>query len=395
MFACVADAAAQAPVCQTTVVGENDPAVDVAAFAAAVNSPLASGEVTVCLAGRLDFGTAVPANNMSVPLAPNATVTALRIVGLNDANGNRATIRNGTQPIALVRPVGTFSVENLRFVSPAFSAITLLTAGQSVRIAGNQIAGVRTFAPGGQPGLFRNGITITPVVGPVGSAIGGGEIAIEDNVISGGSYAAADATLTVSAGISLVGALGPNRTNFFSRVALRANRLTDWSGSAILVSGLDDATIEGNRIDTGAVANMAGVSCAQPNGMGAASGISVAGLANSLIRDNVVNVEPSLTATGAVPACTAGVIATAVQAAGLTNNIFYRNRVRGGGSYAFVVGATAFGAETDNVFATNPVANFVPTSAAWLLGPNASDNVIIGDVPTILGNVAANDVVTR
>ena len=384
------DVLAQEPVdCEVTVVGQNDATVDPAAVAAAVNSPLASGDVTVCLSGKFDFGLAVPAGNISVPVAPNATVVAVRIVGLNDANGQRATIRNGTQPMGLVRPVPIFSVENVRFVNPAYSAITVLAAGATVRIAGNHVAGVRTFAPSGQPGLFRNGITITPVIGPIGA-----DVFIEDNVVVGGSYTAADASLAVSAGVTLVGALGPNRLPFTGRVTLKNNRFADWSGVGILAIGLNDATIEGNRVDTGSFAN-AGASCAQPNGSGNASGISVAGLANSLIRDNIVDVVPSLTATGTAPACTAGIIATGVQAADATNNIFYRNRVRGGGTHALVVGATGAGAESDNVFAQNAVANFVPTGSTLLLGPAATENVLIGDFPSLQGNTAANDIVTR
>jgi hypothetical protein len=383
-------AVAQSPVdCQATVIGQNDAAVDAAAVAAAVNSPLATGDVTVCLSGRFDFGLAVPAGNISVPVAPNPTVVALRIVGLDDANGQRATIRNGTQPIGLVRPVPIFSVHNVRFVNPAYSAITMLTAGATVRIAGNHVAGVRSFAPSGQPGLFRNGITVTPVFAPISA-----DVVIEDNVISGGSYTAADASLAVSAGVTLVGALGPSRLPFTGRVTIKNNRFANWSGVGILAIGLNDATIEGNRIDTGSFAN-AGAGCAQPNGNGSASGISVAGLANSLIRDNVVEVVPSLTAVGTVPPCTAGIIATGVQAADATNNIFYRNRVRGGGTHALVVGATGFGAETDNVFAQNGVANFVPTSATLMLGPAATENVLIGDFPSVQGNAAANDIVTR
>jgi hypothetical protein len=387
----VLTAAAQEPlVCQATVVGQNDPAVDPAAVAAAVNSPTATGDLTVCLSGTFDFGTAVPVNNMSVAVAPNVTVTAVRIVGLDNANGGRATIRNGTQSISLVRPVPIFSVENLRFVSPAWSAITLLNAGQSVRLAGNNIAGVRTFAPGGQPGLFRNGITITPVIGPIAA-----DIVIEDNTVSAGSYTAADTTLAVSAGVTLVGALGPQKLNFPGRVTVKGNRFHDWSGVGILAIGIDDATIENNRVDTGAFANTGGASCAQGNGLGAASGISLAGITNSLVRDNVVNVVPSLTGTGAVPACTAGLIATGVAASNLTNNVVYRNRVRGGGNYAIVVGATGLGSETDNVFVLNGAANFVPTSATLLLGPAATDNVLIGEFTSVQGNAAANEIINR
>jgi len=242
--------------------------------------------------------------------------------------------------------------------------------------------------------LFATGEAFAGACALTGPDRVGGEIVIEGNVLNGGAYTAADTTIAVSAGISLVGANTGTDLNFPARVIVRDNRLNDWSGAGIFAAGLNDATIENNRIDTGAFANQV-VGCAQTNGVPAGSGIAVAYVTNSLIRDNVVNVVPSLTGTGAVPTCTAGLIATGIAAGGAADNIFYRNRIRGGGSYALIVGATGFGSETDNVFAVNPVESFVPTSATLLLGPAATDNVLIGDFPTMQGNVGANDIVTR
>ena len=90
--------------------------------------------------------------------------TGIHIVGLNDAQGKKATIRNGVQALTkqTVRPT-LFSIENLRFEQPLFSAISILGAGpaSSIKISGVNIVGVRTFLFPAFNARFREGIALS------------------------------------------------------------------------------------------------------------------------------------------------------------------------------------------------------------------------------------------
>ena len=84
-------------------------------------------------------------------------------------------------------------------------------------------------------------------------------------------------------------------------------------------------------------------------------------------------------------------------------NIVYRNRIRGSGTYAIVVGVTlgalppgpVVSVETDNLFALNRLGNFAPLGASLFIGPGANGNAFVGDFPSLDGNVAGNDVISR
>lgn len=376
--------------CDVIVNGQNNPAVDVPAVASAVNAPPAAGDVTVCLAGTFDFGPPpAPPAASTVSIAPAPSVTALRILGVNDANGKKATIRGGFQALTLT-PAATlpsFAIENLRFVRPALSAISILRANGSVRISGVNIADVQSYFFPAFGGRFREGIAVSSLA-PVT-----GEIVIADSVIDGGTYGLDDTTLAVSAGIVLTGAFGNNQP-FTARVRISDNKLADWSGSGILLLGVNEATIERNRIDPGAFANMT-PGCASANGMGAANGISLAGVDDSTVRDNVIVLEPALTGAGTPPPCSAALMLAGNAANGADGNIVYRNRIRGSGTYALVVGMPSGTTEVDNLFALNPVGNFVPTIATLSIGPGTSGNSFVGSFPSVTGNVAGNVIITR
>ena len=76
-----------------------------------------------------------------------------------------------------------------------------------------------------------------------------------------------------------------------ARATITNNRLVNWSGVGILATGISGATIECNRIDSGPFANSV-AGCLQTKAV-AASGISLGSVTNSVVRGNVVNLDPS------------------------------------------------------------------------------------------------------
>ena len=393
-------------VCTVTVTGLNDPAVDAAAVRAATNQAFV-GDLTVCLQGTFDFAPPVPPSQASVSVIASPTTTSLRIVGLNNPNGKKATIRNGRQALSKVGAgPQIFSIENLRFEQPEFSAISILGAGptSTIKISDINIIGVRTFLFPGFNSRFREGIAIsTGLPAPIG-----GDIEISNNVIDGGTYTADDTTLGVSGGVVLTGALPPPfpaQPPLTARVRISDNRIVNWSGSGILAAGVSEITIERNAIQPGAFANTIPTGCTAANGMGSGNGISLQSVRDATVRDNTIALAPALTGAGTPPPCTAGFILTGPTnvAPGIADgNIVYRNRIKGTGTYAIVVGVTTtlppgptVSVETDNLFALNGLGNFAAQGASLFLGPGASGNAFVGNFPTLTGNVAGNDVITR
>jgi hypothetical protein len=129
--------------CTVTVTGQNNQAVDAAAVQAATNQAFV-GDLTVCLEGTFDFAPPIPPSQFSVAIAASPFTTSLRIVGLNNANGKKATIRNGRQALSKIGAgPPTFSIENLRFEQPEFSAISILGSGPatSIKVSNVNIVG--------------------------------------------------------------------------------------------------------------------------------------------------------------------------------------------------------------------------------------------------------------
>jgi len=376
-----------APQCTLTATGQNNPAVDVAAVTQAVNSPTLSGDATVCLSGIFDFGpppTSPPL--MSVAINPNPSVTSLRIVGLGDGAGNKATIRRGIQALSLAQTatLPSLVIENLKFEGPAFTAISIFRGNESVRISNVHVAGVQSYFFAPFNGAFREGIVVTSALGPID-----GEVVISDNVIDGGTYGAPDTTLVVSSGILVQGATAQGAPqNFNARVNVSRNRVLNWSGTGILAIALTEAAIEGNKIDPGAFANLT-AGCT-PNGERAANGITLANTVDSTVKDNVITLVPALTGAGAAPNCTAALILNGVSGGSDDGNIVFGNRIRGTGNYAIVAGTPSGSVETNNLFAFNKTGNFAPLSATLFIGPGATANAFIGSFASIEGNVAGN-----
>jgi hypothetical protein len=388
----LADSSSQ---CSVIVTGQNNPAADPTAVQTAVNSPAASGDVTVCLAGVFDFGPGTSPAGVSVAINPNSSVTSLRIVGLNGAAGAKATIRNGLLDLGLLAgtTLPSLSIENLRFEQPAWSAVAIFAANGFVRVSGLEIAGVQTYHDAGFNLSFREAIAVTSALGPIT-----GEIVISDNVIDGGSYGSADQWLAASSGIELAGAVpGLSQQPFTAHVRISDNRLSNWSGSAISAVGVSDLMVERNAVDPGRFANLF-PGCLQSNGVGVANGIGLANVTDSTVRDNSITLVPSRTSSGAVPVCTAGLILAGTSGGSSSGNVIYRNQVRGTGNYAIVLG-TVGGApdgstEASNVFALNPLLGFAPRSASLFLDPSANGNVLVGIFPSIEGNTSGNVVIS-
>jgi hypothetical protein len=405
LFATVFAQHLSAQTCTVTLTGQNDPAVDAAAVQSAVTQPF-PGDLTVCLAGTFDFGTP-PTGNISVSIVTSPMTTGLHIVGLDDAQGRKAKIRNGVQALAKFSPnPASFSIENLRFEQPQFSAISILGASpvSSIKISGVSIVGVRSFLFPAFNARFREGIVVSSGPGAIG-----GDIEISNSTIDGGTYTADDSTLAASGGIVLTGALPPGpppNQPFTARVRIADNKIQNWSGSGIVAAGVSELTVERNIIQPGAFANALPPGCTASNGMGAANGISLQSVRDATVRDNTITLVPSLTGAGLVPPCTAGLIvvgATNVAPGSADGNIVFRNRIRGTGTYGIVVGVTpgalspspVASVETDNLFALNRLGNFAAQGASLFIGPGANGNAFVGNFPSLAGNVAGNDVITR
>jgi hypothetical protein len=394
-----------------TVNGQNDPAVDAAAVTAAVNSPALSGDVTVCLAGTFDFGPApVGPPTFSVAIVGNPSMTSLRIVGLNSDFRTQATIRRGIQALTLhwTTTLPSVAIENLRFEQPALAAISILRSNEQVRISGVRIAGVLTHTfvvpiqPPPPPPIpptatvrLREGIAVTAALGNIA-----GEIVITGNVIDGGTYGAGDSALSVGAGIALTGQLNISQPTIFSAKARVANnRVSNWAGTGILASGLiSEATIEENWVEPGAFARIVPF-CTSSNADGAASGISLGGVIDSTIRDNVIALVPALTETGVAPQCTAGLLVRGTFVGAASGNVFFGNRVRGTATYAMVAGTPPLtippSTEINNLFAFNWVFGFTATNVTLFIGDDATANAFIGSFPSIEGDPTGNWVLNR
>jgi hypothetical protein len=382
VLAAFAQSAGAQVTCNSTVTGQNNPAVDAAAVQSATNQAFV-GDLTVCLQGTFDFGAPAPP--------------------LNDAQGKKATIRNGVQALTKqgLQPA-IFSIENLRFEQPQFSAVSILGASptSSIKVSGLSIVGVRTFFFPAFNGRFREGIVVSAGVSPIG-----GDIEISNNVVDGGTYAADDTSV---GGIVLTGALPPPlpvSQPFTARVRISDNKLVNWSSSGILAAGISELTVERNVIQPGAFANTIAAGCTGANGVAAASGISLQSVRDATIRDNTITLVPASTGAGLPAPCTAGIILTGPTnvAPGVADgNILYRNRIKGVGTYGIVVGVTTSlppgpttSVETDNLFALNRLGNFAPQAASLFIGPGANDNAFVGNFPSYSGNVAGNDVISR
>jgi hypothetical protein len=397
LVAAFAQGAAAQVTCTLTVTGQNDPAVDVAAVQAAVSAP-AIGDTVVCLQGIFDFGTPPPGTNSSVTVAQGPSATSMRIVGLDDTRGKKATIRNGTQALTKVTVSPPFfSIENLRFEGPTFSAVSILGAGPvgTLKLTGLNVVGVKTFLFPAFNVKFRNAIAISSALNTIA-----GDIDISNNVLDGGVYDFAnDLSLAVSAGISLTGAVaGVTNQPFTARVHIADNKISNWSGSGILAGGIRETTIERNAIQPGAFANVIAMippGCAAANGLGSASGIALASVNDATVRDNTITMVAALNGAGAAPMCSAGIVIVGLPAVapGTANgNLVYRNRIRGVGNYAIDLGQ-AGSSETENLFALNKLGNFTPVNASLYV--QGADNDFVGNFPTVEGNVAGNVLIDK
>jgi hypothetical protein len=374
--------------CDFSVTGQNDSAVDILALSNAVNAGGLSGDVTVCLSGTFDFGDGPPPAGQLL-IAPAPAVTSLRIVGLTDARGRRATIRNGVLPLALrgAAPVPKLGIASLRFENPRGAAIHIERVDESLIIKGVQIAGARNqFFPALNLST-RIGINITSF----GAAIHG-DLVIADNVIDGGAFTASDGS-PFSAGIVLAGGVvagGVPFQPFDAHVRVTNNRIANWSSGGIVAATVGDVTISRNKIDPGSYASNGGP-CA--NAAAALSGILLTAVTDSVVRDNEINVSPAFGSSGIPAPCTAGIVVRGSLDGPADGNIVYGNVIRGTGAYALVVGAPTGSVETDNFFALNPVWGFAAQKATLLLGPGATGNALIGVFPSIEGNTAGNSII--
>jgi hypothetical protein len=363
-----------------TVIGQDVQAIDVPAVRSAINNPLLSGRVTICLQGTFDFGIGpTPANFANID--PSGAVAEMNIVGLRDASGNKATIKNGFQPLAFVSTsaLPVLTIRNLRFDQPRASAISIFRGNELVEVSDVEIDGVVTQAvvTGGLTFTVREGILVSSASTEVK-----GRIVIKDNKVDGGAYGAGDARINVSAGVVLA-SLGPlNPFQITGDILIQGNILRNWSGNGIDSTGPVNLTIEKNLIQPGPFANMA----ANPNAC-VANGIFINNNDRVVVERNKIEMVTALTATNTIP-CTAGIV--------LGNNankgLFKANKVGGTGRYAIAVLGNPANPAQNNLFLGNNLTGFSPTGATVRLSDGALNNTFVGSSGTVVGNIGANTI---
>jgi Right handed beta helix region len=379
-FGVVSAAHAARPVyCDVTVIGQEAQALDVPAVRSAINNPLLSGRVTVCLQGTFDFGIGAPPN--SVRIDPSAAVTELNIAGLDDDSGNKAAIRNGLQPLVFVSTstLPALTIRNLRFERPRASAISIFRGDDLVEVSDVQIDGVVTQAVV-QAGLtfrVREGIVVSSASTEVK-----GRVVIKDNRVDGGAYGAGDASINVSAGIVLASLSPINPFPITADILIHGNILRNWSGSGIDSSGPVNVAIEKNLIQPGPFANLV----PNPN-VCVANGILITNNGRAVVEGNTIEMVTALTATNTTP-CTAGI----VLGNNVNNEVFKANKVRGTGRYAIVVTGNPANPDHNNLFLGNDLTGFSPTEATVSLGSFATNNTFVGNSGTVVGNTGANTI---
>jgi hypothetical protein len=394
-FGFVQEIKADPPVnCDISVVGQDDPSPtgDVLAVSTAVNGPHSSSNVTVCLEGTFDFGTGTVGNFVLINpahISPPDTVAELSIIGINDADRNKATIKNGFQALRFFSftdpPTNTIPnllpvlrIKNIHFKDPLFTAISIFRGNQLIEISGNEIDGIKTFLLTPTVPL-REGIAVSAVITAIN-----GKILIEENTLDGGNYDPLD-LLDVNAnsfGIGIIGQAPPppgaNPVN--AEVIIRGNTLKNWARSAILVQGLQPVTtIENNLIEPGEFATAFAVPCV-------ANGIELLNVDDDSVMNNTIHKVTSLRADGNPPACTTGILIGFDS----SSNLFRANKITGDGTYAINLAGNAV--EENNVFIGNNLTGFTPSGATVNLGPNASNNTFVGSSGTVTGNTAANTI---
>jgi Right handed beta helix region len=380
-FGMVCAAHAAGPVyCDVTVIGQEVPALDIPAVESAINNPLLSGKVTVCLQGTFDFGTGAPLASFA-RIDPPAAVGELNIAGLDDADGNKAAIKNGSQPLAFI---STFSlpvltIRNLRFEQPRISAISIFSGNELVEVSDVQIEGVVTgpIISGGSIFRIRQGIAVTSVLSEVK-----GRIVIKDNTIDGGAYGARDARIDVNGGIVVVSTSPTNPFPITGDILIQGNIVRNWSGNGINISGPAKVAIEKNLIQPGPFANLV----PNPNAC-VANGIFITHNESAVVEGNTIEMVTALTATNTSP-CTAGI----VLAMDANNDVFKANKVIGTGRYAIAVMGNPANPDQNNLFLGNNLTGFSPTGATVSLGPFATNNTFVGNSGTVVGNTGANTI---
>jgi hypothetical protein len=230
----------------TVVIGTGNPDVDVPAVQAAVNL---GGEVV--LMGHFSFDTppTVPTALQGVGI-PQATVLISKAVAVSGAKD--ASIEAGTIPFYIEAPGATVTIQKVRFVRPAKSAI-LVYAASGLVIASCRIDGI-TPLPNIQfsgIGISASDMAVTPTPSQPGHPENiSGRILIADNDLDLTGGTAFDNVLgitTFSAGQS------PDRE---VDVYISGNRIKNVTEPAINLRRIGGRVhVEGNVITTGPVSS--------------------------------------------------------------------------------------------------------------------------------------------
>ena len=241
LLALAASALAQA----ITVTGTGNPDMDIPAVQAAVNL---GGDVVLMGHFSFDKPPTVPTGLAAIGI-PQATILIAKAVAISGAGG--ASIESGTIPFYVEAPGAAVTIQNVRFVRPAKSAI-IVYAVSGLVVASCSIEGF-TVLPNIQfsgIAVIANDMAVTPSPTQPGHPQNlSGRIVIANNVIDGGENPTGNVLgiTTFSAGVS------PDKE---VDLYITGNRISNVTEPAINLRRIGGrAHVEGNVITTGPVSS--------------------------------------------------------------------------------------------------------------------------------------------
>jgi len=376
-----------------TVVGTNNPAVDIPAVQAAVNL---GGDVL--LEGHFSFNSAP-----TVPVAPalqaagypEATILVPTAVTISGAPG--AKIDGGTIPFYVDASGASVTIQGLHFTGPTARGIVVYAAN-GLTIANCKIDGVVPF---GTPtptsaaiGIDTSGGVPTPASPGTPQNIYGRVVVIDNQLdLSGGT--SSDNTLGIT--VFSVGLLPNNEADVY----IVGNKIRNITEPAINLRRIGGrAYVEGNDIDTGSVSGQAEppeviravntgsyviahntIQCEWPDpqavGIGVFSQIQSWPMVQALVADNSVTMSPP-------PATPFNGLSAGIDIRGFANsNVVMNNKIQGNARAALALDTFKGGSPANNTLIDNDVTGFTASIKDTVIGSGVTNTLLLAQGGTI------------
>jgi hypothetical protein len=375
----------------TVVTGTGKPDVDIPAVQAAVNL---GGEVV--LMGHFSFDTppTVPTGLQAIGI-PQATILISKAIAVSGAGD--ASIEAGTIPFYVEAPGATVTIQNVRFVRPAKSAI-IVYAVSGLVVASCSIEGF-TLLPNIQfsgIAVIANDMAVTPSPTQPGHPENlSGRIVIANNDIDAGGNPSGNVLgiTTFSAGVS------PDRE---VDLYITGNRIRNVTEPAINLRRIGGrAHVERNVITTGPVSspttprpeairavnigsyviahNVIHSQWPDPEaiGIGVFSQFADWPMADAVIVDNEVTML-------ALDGVQFGALSAGIDIRGFTRNIFVgNNTIRGRARAAVAVDVFSGGVPANTAFVLNRFDDFDSALPGVIVSDGVTDTIILGPKGTV------------